>query len=166
MLSHSVVSDSANPWTTHPARLLWDFPGKTTGVDCHFLLQRIFLTHGSDSCLLCLLHWQVDSLSLNCRKALLKKQIKDIYWNDPFLIPSLFSFSVISVAQSCPTLCDPMNHSAPALPVHHQLPESTQTHVHWVGDAIQPSHPLLSLSPPALNLSQNQGLFKWVSSSH
>ena len=70
-----------------------------------------------------------------------------------------------SVAQSCPTLCDPMNHSTPGLPVHHQLLESTQTHVHCVGDAIQPSHPLSSLSPPALNLSQHQGLLKWVSSS-
>ena len=64
------------------------------------------------------------------------------------------------VAQSCLTLCDPMNCSTPGLPVHHQLPESTQTHVHRVGDAIQPSHPLLSLSPPALKLSQHQGLFK------
>ena len=71
-----------------------------------------------------------------------------------------------SVTQSCPTLCDPMNRSMPGLPVHHQLPESTQTHVHWVGDTIQPSHPLLSPSSPALNLSQHQGLFKWVSSSH
>ena len=71
-----------------------------------------------------------------------------------------------SVAQSCPTLCDPMNHSTPGLPVHHQLPEFTQTHVHWVGDAIQPSHPLSSPSPPALNLSQHQDLFKWVNSSH
>ena len=71
-----------------------------------------------------------------------------------------------SVAQSCPTLCDPMNHSTPGLPVHHQLPESIQTHVHRVGDAIQPSHPLSSPSPPALNLLQHQGLFKWVSSSH
>ena len=60
----------------------------------------------------------------------------------------------------------PMNHSMPGLPVHHQLPESTQNHVHWVGDAIQPSHPLLPPSPPALTLSQHQGLFKWVSSSH
>ena len=60
----------------------------------------------------------------------------------------------------------PMNCSTPGLPVHHQLPESTQTHVHWVIDAIQPSHPLLSPSPPALNLSQHQGLFKWGSSSH
>ena len=71
-----------------------------------------------------------------------------------------------SVAQSCLTLCDPMNCSTPGLPVHHQLPEFTQTHVHWVGDAIQPSHPLASPSPPALNLSQHQGLFKWVSSSY
>ena len=70
-----------------------------------------------------------------------------------------------SVAQSCPTLCDPMNHSMPGLPVHHQLLEPTQMHVHWVGDAIQPSHPLSSPSP-ALNLSQHQGLFKCVSSSH
>ena len=71
-----------------------------------------------------------------------------------------------SVAQLCPTLCDPMNCSIPGLPVHHQLPEPTQTHVPWVGDAIQPSHPLSSPSPPALNLSQSQGLFQWVSSSH
>ena len=71
-----------------------------------------------------------------------------------------------SVAQSCPTLCDPMNHSMPGLPVHHQLPESTQTHVHRVGDAIQPSNPLLSPPPPAFNSSQHQGLFKWVSSLH
>ena len=71
-----------------------------------------------------------------------------------------------SVAQSCPTLCDPMNHSTPGLPVHHQLPEFTQTHVHWVGDAIQPSHPLSSPSPPAPNPSQHQSLFQWVNSSH
>ena len=71
-----------------------------------------------------------------------------------------------SVSQSCPTLCDPMNNSTPGLPVHHQLPEFTQTHVHWVSDAIQLSHPLSSPSPPALNLSQHHGLFKWVSSLH
>ena len=71
-----------------------------------------------------------------------------------------------SVTQSCPTLCDPMNHSTPGLPVHHQPPESTKTHVHQVSDAIQPSHPLSSPSPPTFSLSQHQGLFKWVSSSH
>ena len=70
-----------------------------------------------------------------------------------------------SVAQSCPTPCDTMDCSVPGLPVHHQLPELTQTHVQWVGDAIQPSHPLSSPSP-ALNLSQHQGLFQWVSSLH
>ena len=71
-----------------------------------------------------------------------------------------------SVAQSCPTLCDPMHRSTPGLPVHHKLPEFIQTHVHWVGDAIEPSHPLSSPSQPALNLSQHQSLLRWVSSSH
>ena len=71
-----------------------------------------------------------------------------------------------SVTQSCLTLCDPMNRTTPGLFIHHQLPESTQTHVHWVSDAVQPTHSLLSPSPPALNLSQHQGLFKWVSSLH
>ena len=71
-----------------------------------------------------------------------------------------------SVTQSCTSLWDPMDCSMPGLPVHHQLLEFTQTHVHWVGDAIQPSHPLSSPSPTVLNLSQHQGLLKWVSSSH
>ena len=81
-----------------------------------------------------------------------------------WLISLSISFSLVS--QSCLTLWDPMDCRTPGLPVHHQLPKSTQTYVHWVGDAIQPSHPLSSPSPPALNLSQHQGLFKWVSSSH
>ena len=77
--------------------------------------------------------------------------------------------SVSSVTQSCQTLCNPMNHSTPGLPVHHQVPEFTQSHVHWVGDAIQPSHPLSSLSP-APNTSQHQSfpvsqLFAWGSQS-
>ena len=82
------------------------------------------------------------------------------------------SFSIFSsvqfslVAQLCPTLCDTMDCSMPGIPVHHQLPGFTQTYVHQVGDAIQPSHPLLSPSPPAFNLSEHQGLFQWVSSSH
>ena len=71
-----------------------------------------------------------------------------------------------SVARSCPTVCNPMNRSTPGLPVHHQLPEFTQTHVHWVGDAIQPSHPLSSPSPLAPNPSQHQSLFQWVNSLH
>ena len=71
-----------------------------------------------------------------------------------------------SVTQSCPVFCDPMDCSTPGLPVHHQLPEFTQTHVHWVGDAIHPSHPLLSPSPLAFILSQHQGLFQWINSLH
>ena len=75
-----------------------------------------------------------------------------------------FKFQFSSVAQSCPTLCDPMDRSTPGFPV--QLPEFTQTHVHRVSDAIQPSHPLSSPSPPAPNPSQHQRLFQWVNSSH
>ena len=71
-----------------------------------------------------------------------------------------------SVAQSCPNLFDPMDCRTPGFPVHHQLPELTQTHAHWVGDAIQLSHPLLSSSPPTFNPSQHEGLFQRVSSSH
>ena len=82
------------------------------------------------------------------------------WWNERHSV----QFS--SVAQSCPTLCDPMNCSTPGFPVHYQLPDFTQIHVHWISDAIQSSHPLSSPSPPVLNLSQHQGLFQWVSSSH
>ena len=76
------------------------------------------------------------------------------------------NIQVSSVTQLCPTLCNSMNCSMPGFPVHHQFPEITQTHVHRVSDAIQPSHPLLSPSPPAPNPSQHQGLFQWVNSSH
>ena len=76
--------------------------------------------------------------------------------NTPLEINSQFN----SVTQSCPSLCDPIDCSMPGLPVHHQLPEFTQTHVHRVSDAIQPSHPLSSPSPPAFNLSQHQGIYQ------
>ena len=97
------------------------------------------------------------------------------FWNNPSVfhdndllskVKSKEHFQFSSVTQSCPTLCDPMNHSTPGLPVHHKLPEFTQTHAHRVGDAIQPSHPLSSPSPPAPNPSQHQGLFQWDNSSH
>ena len=71
-----------------------------------------------------------------------------------------------SVTQSCPTLCEPTDCSTPGSPVHHQLLELAQTHIHWAGEAIQPSHPLSSPSPPTFNLSQHQGLFQWAHSSH
>ena len=78
------------------------------------------------------------------------------------IITSQFS----SITQSCLTLCNPMDCSMPGFPVHHQFPELAQTHVHWVDDAIQPSHPLWSPSPPAFNLSQHQGLFQWGGCLH
>ena len=94
------------------------------------------------------------------------KQHKKILHDKAIFTHHIFSVQFSTVAQSCPTLCDPMNRSMPGLPVHHQLPESTQTHVHFVRDAIQPSHPLSSPSPLAFNLSQHQGLFQGVSSFH
>ena len=117
--SRSVMSNSSWPLGLQPTRLLppWDFPGKSTGVGCHCLLQTT-------------------------------------------------AFQSRSVAQSCLTLCDPMNRSTPGLPVYHQRPEFTQTHVHRVSDAIQPSHPLSSPSPPAPYPSQHQSLFQWVNSLH
>ena len=81
-------------------------------------------------------------------------------FNNEMLLDSLITASVNSVTQSCVTLCNPMDCSVPGFPVHHQLPELAPVHVHQVGDAIQPSHPLFSPSPPAFNLSQHQGLFK------
>ena len=77
----------------------------------------------------------------------------------------IYIFQLSSIAQSCPTLCDPMDCSTLGFILHHQLPEPSQTHVHQVSHAIQPSHPLYP-SPPAFNLSQYQGIFQWVSSSH
>ena len=85
---------------------------------------------------------------------------------EPGMLGPWIKVQFSSVTQSCLTLCDPMDHSMPDLPVHHQLSKFIQTHVHWVCDVFQPSHPLLSPYPPAFNLSQHQGLFKWVSSSH
>ena len=87
-----------------------------------------------------------------------------VYWTSYLTSPTTHQFS--SITQSCPTLWDLMDWSTPGLPVHHQLPELTQTHVHLVGDAIQPSHPLSSPSPPTFDLSQHQGFFLGVSSSH
>ena len=119
------------PWTVAlQAPLSWDFPGKNTGVGCHFLLKGIFPTQGLN---LGLLH---------CTEPLRKHQ-----WNNQFS----------SVAQLCLTLCNPMNHSTPGLHVHQLHLEFTQTHVRRVSE---PSHPLSSPSPPAPNPSQHQSLFR------
>ena len=92
------------------------------------------------------------------------KKIKCHCFN--FYLPRSVSVQYSSVTQSWLTLWDPMNRSTPGLPVHHQLPEFTQTHAHWVSDVIQPSHPLSSPSPPAPNPSEHHSLFQWVNSSH
>ena len=104
--------------------------------------------------------WFQNSLSQG--KRILLVSIMSPYITTFIILSVQFS----SVAQLCPTLCDPMNHSTPGLPVHYQLPEFTQTHVHRVGDAIQPSHPLSSPFPPTPNPFQHQSLFQWVNSSH
>ena len=93
-----------------------------------------------------------------------QKKSDTFSWTASTLAKWVIQFS--SVAQSCPTLCNPMNRSTPGLPIHHQLSEFTQTHAHRVSDAVQPSHPLLSPSPPALNLSWHQGLFRWAMYLH
>ena len=126
-------------WPTR-LRCPWACPGKNTGVSCHSLLQETFLTQG----------WNPHLLS----PAL----------TDEFTSATWKASSVRSVAQSCPTLCHPMECNIPGLPVHHQLPEFTQTHAHGVRDVIQP--PLSSPSPPAFNLSQHHNLFQWVISTH
>ena len=92
-------------------------------------------------------------------------QFPVVPWQEEVKASQFSSVQFSSVAQSCLTLCDPMNRSMPGLPVHHQLPEFTKTYVHWVSDAIKPSHPLSSPSPPAPNPSQHQSLFQWVNSS-
>ena len=120
----------------------WNCPGKDTGVGCHYLLQGIFSTQGSNPGL------------KHCWQILYCLSHKEEF---PY---EVYSVQFSSVAHLCLTLCNPVNRNMPGLLVHHQLPEFTQTHVHRVGDAIQPSHPLSSPAPPALNLSQHQGLFK------
>ena len=104
--------------------------------------------------LYCMARWSLKMQTRTC------PPLPQTSFMDPSSLPVDVSVQFSSVAQSCPTLCDPMDCSSPGLSVHHQLPEFTQTHVHRVGDAIQPSHSLSSPSLPAFNLSQHQGLFK------
>ena len=160
-----------NPMDCCPpgSSVLGSFSGKNTGMGCHFLLQGIFPTQGLNLCLWDLMYWQADSLPLSHLGS------SGSYGNSTFNFWSklhtvchtsqnFFQFS--SVAQLYLTLCDPIDYSTPGFPINNQLLQLVQTDVHWVSDAIQPSHPLLSPSPPAFTLSQHQGLFQWVSFSH
>ena len=134
---------------------------RLTGLKSLFWQRSVLYIASKRECFLAIFIFKRSPEFLGLRP--LSSPSKCISWTFASFISSV-QFS--SVAQSCPTLCDPMNHSTPGLPVHHQLPEFTQTHVHWVSDAIQPSHPLSSPSPPAPSPSQHQGLFQWVNSSH
>ena len=148
--SHSVMSNSLWPHELQLARLFcpWNYPGQNTGMGSHSFLQGIFPSQGSNSGLP---HCRQIPYHLSHQGSWL--------WNA--------SVQFSSVTQLCSTFCNPMDRSMPGLPVHHhQFPAFIQTHVHWVDDAIQSSHPLSSPYPPAFNLSQCQDLFKWVSSSH
>ena len=138
---HQLYSTICVPMNYSSPRLLcpWNSPGKNTGAVSHSFLQGIFPTQGLN---LGLLHCRLILYHLNCQGS----PINGIQFSP--------------VAQLCPTLCDPMGCSTPGLPVHHQLPECAQTHVHRVGDAIQPSHPLSAPYPLAFSLSQHQGLFQ------
>ena len=150
----TVASSSLQTYGLQPTRLLfpWDSPGMNTGVDYHFLLQGISWPRN-----------QTHICFISCIEGGFFT-----HWATWEALIGAFSSVQFSSVQSLShfQLCDPMNRSTPGLPVHHHLLEFTQTRVHWVGDAIQPSHPLLSPFSPAFNFSQHQGLFQWVSSSH
>ena len=145
--SKIVVSSGLWWWTGEPGVL------QSTG------LQRVRHDRATE------LNWFSGGLAKIYLWSMIKRKYipslaREIIWS----ILSSDQFS--SVTPSCPTLGNPINHSTPGLPVHHQFPEFTQTHVHWVGDAIQMSHPLSYPSSSTFNLSQHQGLFKWVRTLH
>ena len=147
-----------------PCPLLLASPGPywpSSRVLSHFASAALYsILRAVHSSSRCLLHYTVGSMRAgNVSDSLTAEFL------EPRTVPGT-SVQFSSVAQSCPTLCDSMNLSRPGLPLHHKLLEFTQTHVHQVGDVIQPSHPLSSPSPSAHNPSQHQGLFQWVSPSH
>ena len=134
---------------------LWVFCRKITDIKCHLYWLNCIIIHTINMiyhfwCWPLLPDWDT-----NC----------EVFFHCEVTAPLPPSVQFSSVTQSCLTLCNPMNRSTPSLSVHHQLPEFTQTHIHRVSDAIQPSHPLSSPSPPAPNPSQHQRLFQWVNSS-
>ena len=147
---HPTISSSLVP---SPPAFLQSFPASGS-----FPMSQLFTSGG-------------QSIGASASASVLPMNIQGwfplgLVWSPGSPRDSQESSQIKSVAQSCPTLCYPMNRSTPGLPVHHQLPEFAQTHVHRVSDAIQPSHPLSSPSPPAPNPSQHQSLLQWVNSSH
>ena len=142
-------------WLQIPTNSVRSFPFLHT-LSSIYCLQIFFLNDGySDQCGV-ILHCSFDLVPQHYSTSVIPGELP--------LLPA--PAACCSVTQSCPTLYDPMDCSTPGFPFLHRLLEFAQTHVHWVGDAIQPSHLLLPTSPPAFNLSQHQGLFQWISSSH
>ena len=136
-----MVKNQPAMWQTCVPPLGWEDP-----------LEEDVVTHSS------ILAWRIPTERGAWQATIHGATITNSVIREGFLLGLFSQFS--SVAQSCPTLCDSTNRSTPGLPVHHKLPEFTQTHTHRVSDAIQPSHPLLSSSPPASNPSKHQGLFQ------
>ena len=149
---HPIISSSVALFSS----CLQSFPASQS-----FQMHQLFISGG-------------QSIGVSASKSVLSVNIQDWFplgWTSWISLQSkgftlVSSNQIRSVSQLCPTLCDPMNRSTPGLPAHHQLPEFTQTHVHRVSDAIQPSHLLSPPSSSAFNLSQHQGLFQWVVSSY
>ena len=139
----SVVSNSVHLYGLQPTKLLcpWSSLGKSTGMGCHALLQETFPTQGS-----------------NCLSLMSPESPAGRFFTTSATWEA-YIYCCCSVAKSCPTLCNPMDCNTPGIPILHHLLELAQTHIHWVSDAIQTSHPLSAPSPPAYNLSQRQGLF-------
>ena len=198
--SRSVLSDSSQPQGLQPTRLLcpWDFPGKSTGVGCHHLLQYTLkdmanynspIRHSDFPTQYLPEHiledFQLGTMLEWCFYVDLgwyyEDSLKELCWifsetvvsyveiqrqeNQQIKLEKWFSSVQFSGSVTSDSL-QPRESQHASLPVHHQLPEFTQTHVHRVSDAIEPSHPLPSPSPPAPNPSQHQSLFQWVNSSH
>ena len=162
----SAVSDSVTPWTgAHQAPLFTEFSRQDywSGLPCSPLGE--LLDPGIELRSPAL---QADSLPLSPRGSPIGYCTRYLTSSSDFtaLLAQSQGCCCCSVTESCPTLWDPMDCSTPVFPVLYYLPEVAQTHVHRVSDAIQSSHPLLSPSPPDFNLSQYQGIFKWVSCSH
>ena len=168
---YKVMSDSLEtPWTVaHQAPLSMGFPKQEYRSALPFSLQGIFPIRDQTcvSCISSQILYDWTTREAHWIHTWIQSDITpDYFWKTIFFLIRICFNQFSSVTQACPTLCDPMNRSMPGLPVHHKLPEFTQTHAHRVGDAIQPSHPLLSPSPPAPNPSQHQSLFQRVNSSH
>ena len=151
-------------------QILWPFFNWDSFKILLFFKLNCYIYFGFHSCILHHIFWILYTFEVYCLKKSFSHSINSFHYLIMFLESThIFFFFFSSVQFSHSVVSDSLQPNGlqhACLPVHHQLSEFTQTHVHWVGDAIQPSHPLSSPSPPTFNFSQHQGLFKWVSSSY